>query len=206
MVCPDYIRAYTLPLQNLQGKEVCIFVKKVVLFIDMINEKIARFFSYLAILLVVQLVYEVFCRYVLNKPNLWSFDATYFISSIMLIFGLAYTWKKGGHVSVDLISAFLPNRVRALVTSILLIALFFTTWGLIANSMFGDAVLAWARKQKAASGSMPPVYPYKTWMLLGVFTFLLQGLSQLIRNLSIAITGKDIITGQSRIKEGGVEW
>lgn len=177
-------------------------MKTVVKAIDLINEKVARFFSYLAILLVLQLCYEVFCRYVLSKPNIWSFDATYFISSILIIFGLAYTWKKGGHVGVDLFSGGLNKRIAAAIFLFFMITLFFTTWGNILREMIKNLIFSWGIKEKSMSGSMPPIYPYKTWMALGVVAFLLQGVSEFLKSLYVLLTGKELLAEQKE----GVNW
>lgn len=176
-------------------------MKTIVKAIDMMNEKIARLFSYLSILLILQLCYEVFCRYVINKPNIWSFDATYFISSMLIIFGFSYTWKKGGHVGVDLFMGKLNKRIAAAIFIIFMISLFFTTWGNILREMINNLIFSWGIKEKSMSGSMPPIYPYKTWMALGVVSFLIQGVSEFLKSLNILITGKEL--GEQK---EGVSW
>jgi TRAP-type mannitol/chloroaromatic compound transport system permease small subunit len=39
----------------------------------------------------------------------------------------------------------------------------------------------------------PPIYPFKVILAIGIFLFLLQGLSQFMRNLYIVFTGKDAV-------------
>ncbi|PKM88643.1 MAG: hypothetical protein CVU87_07065 [Firmicutes bacterium HGW-Firmicutes-12] len=167
-------------------------MKTIINAIDIMNEKVAKFFSYLSMLLVLQLVYEVICRYVFNKPNLWSFDATYFISSIVVVFGLAYTWKIGVHVGVDLFSGYMPRRVKAAVFLFFMVTLFFTTWGNIVLVMLKNTMYSWEIKETALMGSMPPVYPFKTWMMAGILLFFVQGISESLKSLHILITGNPI--------------
>lgn len=177
-------------------------MKTIVKIIDLVNEKIARFFSYLAVLLVLQLTYEVVCRYVFNKPNIWSFDASYFISSILIVFGLSYTWKKGGHVGVDLFSGYLSARVNAIIMAVFLLVFFFPTWGNIVREMLANAITSWGLKEKAMSGSMPPIYPFKTWMMIGIILFMVQGVSEFLKKLYFIITGKKM----DEEEQGGVQW
>lgn len=177
-------------------------MKSIVVFIDTVNEKIARALSYLAILLILQLCYEVVCRYVLNKPNIWSFDATYFISSILVLYGFAYTWKKGGHVGVDLFAGIMNKRVAAAIFCIFMLALFFTTWINIANQMFINVQYSWKILESSTTGSMPPVYPYKTWMLIGVLLFIIQGVSEFIKSAYFVVTGRVLMDEQKE----GVNW
>lgn len=173
-------------------------MKTIIDVIDLINEKIAKLVSYLAIVLVLQLVYEVFCRYILDKPNIWSFDVTYFISSFFIIFGMAYTWKMGGHVGVDLFSGKMPPRIKAAIFCIFMLALFFTSWGNIVREMLKNAIMSWSIHERSTAGSMPPVYPYKTWMLAGVVMLMVQGLSQFLKSLHVLITGKTLETGDGK--------
>jgi TRAP-type mannitol/chloroaromatic compound transport system permease small subunit len=167
-------------------------VKTIINAIDLMNEKVAKFFSYLSMLLAIQLVYEVICRYIFNKPNMWSFDATYFISSILIVFGLAYTWKMGIHVGVDLFSGKMPQRVKAAIFLFFMLTLFFVPWGNIVVVMFKNAIYSWQIKENSMTGSMPPIYPFKTWMMAGIFLFLVQGVSESLKRLHIVLTGKEI--------------
>lgn len=173
-------------------------MKTIIDILDLINEKIAKVVSYLAIILILQLVYEVFCRYILDKPNIWSFDATYFISSFFIIFGMAYTWKIGGHVGVDLFSSKMQPRVKAAIFCIFMLVLFFPAWGNIVREMLINAIMSWSIHERSTAGSMPPVYPYKTWMLAGVVMLMVQGVSQFLKSLHVVITGKALETGDGK--------
>ncbi|MDX9872693.1 MAG: TRAP transporter small permease subunit [Clostridia bacterium] len=179
-----------------------ITVKTIVTVIDTVNEKIARILSYLAILLILQLCYEVVCRYIIGRPNIWSFDATYFISSILVLYGFAYTWKKGGHVSVDLFAGFMPKRVGSAIFCVFMLALFFPTWGNIVNQMFINVQYSWKILERSTAGSMPPIYPYKTWMMVGVILFMIQGVSEFLKSVYFVFTGRQLLDEQKE----GVNW
>lgn len=153
--------------------------------IDTVNEKISKAVSFLVFALVLTLSYEVFSRYVLGNPTQWSFDLTYFLSSMFLMLSMAYTWKCGEHVGVDLISSRLPKRITALLNIIFILGLFFLAWSNIARVMYVDVLRSWALQERSTIGFMPIVYPYKTWIFMGVTMLVLQGVSQLIKEFFV---------------------
>ncbi len=168
-----------------------VIINKIIRSIDTINEKISKIVSILVFALILTLCYEVVARYGFGKPTQWSFDATYFISSMFLILSMAYTWKCDEHVGVDLISSKLPKRVTALLNIIFILGLFFLAWSNIARVMYVDVLKSWALKERATIGFMPPIYPYKTWIFIGVIMMLLQGISQLIKEFIVLFKGGD---------------
>ena len=159
--------------------------------INTFKEKIAKAFSFLIFLLITTLTYEVIARYGFNKPTQWSFDATYFISSIILVFGLAYTWQVGGHVSVDLITIKLPRRANAALRVFFILALFFFCWFNIVRVMIPHLQNSLMLKERSMTGFMPPIYPYKLWIFAGVAMLVLQGVVEFIKELCVLITGEE---------------
>lgn len=155
------------------------------------NEYIAKGFSFLIFLLILTLSYEVVARYAFNQPTQWSFDATYFLSSLVLVLGMAYTWQIDGHVSVDLISNKLPRRVNAAFKVVFILGLFYLCWFQIFRVMLPHLQSSWALKERSMTGFMPPIYPYKTWIFAGVVLLLLQGVVEIIKALHVLITGEE---------------
>lgn len=166
-----------------------IVINGLIKIIDTVNEKISQISSFLTFALILTLSYEVFARYVLDKPTQWSFDLTYFLSSLFLMLSMAYTWKCGEHVGVDLISSRLPKRVTALLNIIFIIGLFYLAWSNIFRVMFVDVMRSWVLKERSTIGFMPPVYPYKTWIFIGISMMLLQGISQIIKEFLVLLKG-----------------
>lgn len=167
------------------------FIKLLVRIINAVTAAIARTMSYLIFLLILTLTYEVVARYGFNAPTQWSFDATYFLASLILILGMAYTWQEKGHVSVDLISARLPRRVNAGIQAVFIIGLFFFCWFNIFQVMLPHLQSSWALKERSMTGFMPPIYPYKTWIFVGVILLLLQGIVEFIKEVRVLLTGDE---------------
>ena len=165
-------------------------VSAIIKFIDKMNEYVARFASLFMYALVLTLVYEVVARYAFKSPTLWSYDMTYMLSSVFLIFGLAYTFKMRGHVAVDLISERLPRRIGALLMCVMALVLFFPFFYLLMKVMIPNLKMSWAFKEKAAAGTwLPPIYPFKAWTFLGIFLLFLQGVSEFLKDLTVLVTG-----------------
>ena len=160
--------------------------------VESFNEKIAKITSYCLILLVLSLVYEVFARYAFNAPTVWSSDATYFLCSIAIIFAMAYTWQTGGHVSVDMILVKLPVKVQALLNVFFMVTMFFLCWFLIVWVMVPEVIQSWRILERSSIGYFPPIYPYKTWILIGTLMLVIQGFNVFIKELYRLVKGKEL--------------
>ena len=161
--------------------------------INIVNEKIARLASFCLPLLILALIYEVVARYAFNAPTTWSGDATYFLCSIALVLALAYTWQVGGHVSVDMILVKFPVRVQAFLNVFFLLTMFFLCWFLIVWAMVPTVIESWRILERSTIGYFPPIYPYKTWILIGTLMLVLQGVNVFIKELYRLIKGKELI-------------
>lgn len=167
-----------------------VVIEKIIWVIDRINEKVSKGASFLVFALILTLTYEVLARYFFGAPTQWSFNLTYFISSFFLMLSMGYTWQCGEHVSVDLIYCRLPRRVAAALSVVFILGLFFLAWFFIAKVMYVDVLRSWALQERSTIGAMPPAYPYKTWIFFGVLLLLLQGVSQLLKEILVML-GRD---------------
>jgi TRAP-type mannitol/chloroaromatic compound transport system permease small subunit len=160
--------------------------------INIFNEKIARLVSLCIPLLILSLIYEVVARYAFNAPTTWSGDATYFLCSIALVFTLAYTWQVGGHVSVDMILVKFPVKVQAFLNVFFMLTMFFLCWFLIVWAMVPTVIESWRILERSTIGFFPPIYPYKTWILIGTIMLVFQGFNIFISELYRLIKGKEL--------------
>lgn len=56
---------------------------------------------------------DVLLRYFLNRPLLGVDEIAGFLQVLVVFWGCAYTFQKGGHIRVDLVTSHLPGPVRA---------------------------------------------------------------------------------------------
>jgi TRAP-type mannitol/chloroaromatic compound transport system permease small subunit len=172
-------------------------VKGLIRMIDGANAAVAKTVAWLMIPLVLVIAFEVVMRYVFNRPTLWVFDVSYFITSIIVMLGTAYTLQMKGHVSVDVFYERFSPKTRALIDVVLYLVLFFSLWLLIINVMVPHVINSFVRGETAATGIWrPPIWPFKAWILLGIIMLTLQGLVEFLRSLFVLI-GKPL-DGETR--------
>src|SRR2546430_9925455 len=59
------------------------------------------------------ITFDVLMRYFLDRPQLFVDELASFLQVFVVFAGLAYTFRAGGHVRVDLLTSSLPRPVRA---------------------------------------------------------------------------------------------
>lgn len=156
--------------------------------VDNINEWIGEKSSYLILVMIASILYETFVRYLFNSPTVWVHETGSFIFGVSLMLGGAYTFLHRGHVNVDIVhNRFSPRRkaILDIISSILLFSfasvLIWKGSDFAWNSLcsFETSSTVWA----------PPIYPIKLSIPIGGALLFLQGLSKLLKDISIAIKG-----------------
>jgi len=72
----------------------------------------------LAVFVTCLLVYEVFTRYLLKRPSMWSLDtATYALLYLALI-GAPWLLREDGHVKIEIMTANFSKRTQAITTAV----------------------------------------------------------------------------------------
>ena len=163
-------------------------LKRVLQFIDRVNERIGIVSSYLIIAVTLALVFEVVMRYLFNAPTIWAHEMTQFLYGAHFILAGAYCLLQKSHVSIDVIYAHFNTRTKAIVDMFTSVALFMLCLTLL---WFGWRMAFDSIRIMEHSRSLwnPPVYPIKTLVPLTAVLLLLQGIATFIRNLATAITG-----------------
>jgi len=159
--------------------------------IDSSNEWIGRVTCFLVIFIAVIMTVEVVSRYGFNRPTTWVWDVSTQFGAAFYLLGGAYALLHHAHVRIDVLYTRFPLKVQAitdLITSILFflfcIVLVWKGWE-----------IAWASlmmREVENSLFAPPLYPLRMLFVVACFLLLLQGGAKFIRDLSIAITGKEI--------------
>ena len=78
-----------------------IFLKRLTKVIDSISDYSGRIVGWIAIPMIAALIYEVFARYVLHRPTIWSYEITYMIYGTHFLLGAAYTLYVKGHIGSE---------------------------------------------------------------------------------------------------------
>jgi TRAP-type mannitol/chloroaromatic compound transport system permease small subunit len=150
--------------------------------INRLNTVTGQLTSYLALPLVIVVIYEVFMRYLFNAPTSWGFEATTFIYGVHFVLGFAYTHQHDGHVAIDVFEARLAPRARTILRIIVNLLLFVPTIGLLSIYAIRYAATSWGNWEHASTSWAPPIYPFKTIMAIGFVLLFLQGIAKLIED------------------------
>ena len=144
-------------------------------------------FGYLTAMLIFPMtaiiIYEVFMRYVLNKPTTWGFELTTYLYGIHFMLGLGYTLMHNGHVKVDVLVTLLSRRKQLVISTLCHLILLLPVFGMLS---YGVTKYAWSSLQgleKSWTSWAPPLYPFKLLMALGFLMFFIQGVSSFLRHI-----------------------
>ena len=157
-------------------------------FIDRTCEIVGKLSSFLVVILVVSIGYDIFMRYFFAKPTHWAYDMTIMLFGAYSMLGAAYCHYHEGHVRMDLIYGRFSPKGKATVDVICYLFLFFPLFVILVYKCGEHAI--WALKQgERASGSVwrPPLAPFKLTIAFGLLLFLLQGVVHFLRSLKIVL-------------------
>ena len=149
--------------------------------VDRFSTWVGKTFAWCVVLLVVLITWDVFSRYVLNKPHAWVLDAQIMLYGAMFMTAGAYTLSKNGHVRGDVLYGFFQPRTQAIVDLTLYIIFFLP--GVFAMTWAGwiYAGESLAIREQTFSADPLPLYPFKYIIPLAGFMLLVQGVAEIIR-------------------------
>lgn len=169
------------------------FINSILLFIDTVNHKVGRFTSFFIVGMLVPILFEVVQRYILNRPTLWAHELSTFFFGASWVMGAGYTFLLGGHVNMDVFYSKYTRRKKA-VLDIITYACTFTFCFFMFTETVEMAAESWAIKEISETLWAPPLYPIKTLLPIGVLLLLLQSLNKFIRDMGLAITGREVFS------------
>ncbi|HJV74912.1 MAG TPA: TRAP transporter small permease subunit [Noviherbaspirillum sp.] len=157
-------------------------MQKLLLFVDKISSWVGQAFAWLALALTLLISWEVFSRYVLNKPNPWSFDLMIMMYGTLIMMAGAYTLAKNGHVRGDVLYGFFPPRLQASIDLTLYIVFFIPGIVALVWAGYTYAAESWAiNEHSTLTANGPPLYPFKTVIPIAGLLLLIQGIVEIIR-------------------------
>lgn len=161
-----------------------MILERILNFVGIFNESVAKLFAWLIIPLVGALTYEVIARYGFNAPTIWAFDLSYILYGTLFMMGMAYVLRLRAHIRVDVIYSLFPPKWRTIIDLSLYVLFFFPAVGMIIVSGIGYAWDSWEILERAAhSPWRPPIFLFKTVLPVAAFLLLLQGIAEFIRTI-----------------------
>jgi TRAP-type mannitol/chloroaromatic compound transport system permease small subunit len=157
-------------------------MQKLFLTIDKISTFVGQAFSWLIVSLTFMISWEVFSRYVLDKPHSWAFDVMIMMYGTLFMMAGAYTLAKAGHVRGDVLYGFFEPRTQATLDLILYILFFIPGVFAMTYAGYFFAAESWAMNEHSSiTAEGPPIYPFKVMLPLAGAFLLLQGIVEIIR-------------------------
>ena len=158
--------------------------------VDRLSTWIGKAFAWSIVGLTLLISWEVFSRYVLNKPHAWMLDAQIMLYGTLFMMAGAYTLAARSHVRGDVLYGFFRPRTQAAIDLVLYIVFFLP--GIIALTWAGwhYAQESLAIREQTFNADPLPVYPFKFVIPLSGAILLLQGIVEIIRCVICLQTGE----------------
>lgn len=165
-------------------------MQKLLLAVDRLSTGIGKAGAWSAGVLTLLICWEVFSRYVLNKPHAWMLDAQIMLYGLLFMSAGAYTLAKNGHVRGDVLYGFFRPRTQAAIDLTLYIVFFLP--GIVALTWAGWSFAqdSLAIREQTFSADPLPVYPFKFVVPIAGGVLLLQGLVEIVRCVICLKTGE----------------
>lgn len=154
--------------------------------IDRLNQFFGKAASIMILLSCIVSAVNALLRYGLDLSNNWPLELQWYLFGAAVMLGASYTLKRNEHVRVDLIYSQLSDRGRVWVdlfglVFFLMPACLLFTW-LSWTSLFYPS---WLISEHSLNAGGMVRYPIKFMVPLGFFMLSLQGLSEIIKRISI---------------------
>lgn len=166
-------------------------MNRVIFGIDKLSKAVGHAFAWCIIILTVGTTYEVFMRYVLNRPTAWAFDMSYIMYGALFLMSGAYALSRNAHVRGDVIYRLWPVRVQAWVELVLYFFFFFP--GVLALCYAGWGYGQDAMRIREVSVNSPagvPIWQLKMLIPFAGFFLTLQGIAEVMRCIVAIRTGR----------------
>jgi TRAP-type mannitol/chloroaromatic compound transport system permease small subunit len=178
-------------------------LKKIMVAIEKTNIFMGKMMVGLTLLAIFVITFEVVMRYVFDRPTNWGHETMTLLFAIQYMFVAGYCHYHRAHVRVDVFYSTRSRRTKAFLdifTSIFFFTftgvLLYTSWTFYWSSQTmhgGGTILGYnILGEHSLTDWSPPFYPVKFMMPFGAFMLLLQGIVWFIRDLHVAITGREM--------------
>jgi TRAP-type mannitol/chloroaromatic compound transport system permease small subunit len=163
-------------------------MRRLLAFIDAINDRGGKVISFLVVFMIAVMTYEVVARKFFDSPTIWADETIQFLLGGYAILGGGYVLRHAAHVNMDVFYIRMSVRRRAIV-DLVTSAFFFLFCAVLLWIGAEQAWKSFSIRETTDSTWAPPEYFVKMAIPVGAFLILLQGLAKFIRDLMTAVTG-----------------
>lgn len=159
--------------------------------VDSLSKALGHSFGWCIVMLTLGTSYEVFMRYVLNRPTSWAYDMSYMFYGALFMMAGAYALSKNAHVRGDFLYRKWQPRTQAKVELVLYFVFFLP--GILALVITGFFYAIGSASILEVSVNSPagvPVWPLKVVIFVSGLSMLLAGSAEMCRCILCIKTGK----------------
>jgi len=178
--------------------------------IDLMNEKIGRAISWLALLMILVQFAVVVMRYIFGLGSIFMQESIVYMHALIFLVAAGYTLLHDDHVRVDIFYGSASPRRKALVNFIGVLVFLWPLCVLILIVSTKFITAAWAVKEGSPEGSgIQAIYLLKTVIWIFAVLLILQGFSLLVnswlvmRGIKADYDHAEVVDGRGAESEGG---
>ena len=166
--------------------------------IDTFSEWTGKLVAWLILPMVFGLTYEGVARYLFDAPTLWAYDLSYMLYGALFMLGAHYTLLKGAHIRTDMLWDKFTTRTKGRIDAVAYILFFFPAMILLFYASVDEAWRAWQMNELSEQTAWRPVlWPFKAVVPLTALLLLIQGVSELLKSLYAAKTGRFVTEAET---------
>ncbi len=135
-------------------------------------ENVGKAGSFLILIIMAIVTFEVISRYAFNAPTSWAWLINKQLFGVFVLLAGGYTLIHKSHIRIEMLYEHYPPAVKTFVRWLtLIIAIIFLGTLLWKSSIMG--MDAWQMREKAMGVFKLPLYPLKMFMPIGTALFIL---------------------------------
>ena len=167
------------------------FLKKVTNTIDSISTWVGKIGAWSVLVIMALVVFEVVSRRVFNAPTIWTFETITMVYGFHFMMVAAYGLLHKAMVSIDSFYEKFTLRKRAILDIVSYLVLYFPFVIGIFIVSIDFTSRSWAMKETSQSLFAAPVYLYKTLIPVVFGLLILQGISEVLKQVIILKSAKE---------------
>jgi TRAP-type mannitol/chloroaromatic compound transport system permease small subunit len=162
------------------------FRTKINVALDWLVDAAGKVAAFLVLIITVMVALDVAARFVLGAGTKWSIEFTAYFLVGIVFFGLAFALKEGAHISIDIISKRLPQKVQKWLEVIN--SFFFLVYSLFLGYLSWETVItsiSFGTTSRTAVDII--VWPFQLFIPIGLAITSLLLIRIILHNIKVAI-------------------
>lgn len=167
-------------------------MSRFVRFMDNMTMRIGHAVSWMTLIMVLVTMYDLIMRYIFKAGSIWIQEAEWHLFAANFMLAASWTLLNNGHVRVDLFYVKFSARTKAWVDLAGSILFLLPYCVLIVYASIPFVADSWALWEGSSDpGGLPARYLLKSVIPLTFILLILQGVSEIIKNIAVITSGEE---------------